>query len=325
MTLYRSVTHIESDVSVPNCCGHPQFRSSACGTTIHPNRLIFLSLGGLCCNAVSVFVGPVWLRFLLSLCYLGELHMAAFLAPIQPSYSSLHHSCSASPWLCYTMSSCGAVWSETSAPLLLQNPLITWFCLCLAFFRSRQYEKKSQKHTNSVQMTTEEIQLQETHSPPTLPWAHSGLCCMQSRMGGWAWCVLRPINNYSTAWESSQHLLLPRFPSYCRGCHAGICTQHLDSPPSHNWEAPAHFWSPVRKLKLSHVWGSRTVKSLAGRVSGLRVSDPGWPQTYAIRPGGCTETTQRYLAPTSWITHTVCFTAELVPHLWAWSIPVRCR
>lgn len=102
---------------------------------------------GLCRNAVSVLVGPVWLRFLLSLCYLGG-RMTAFCALIQPSYSSLHHSCSASPWLCYTMSSCGAVWSETSAPLLLQNPLITWFCLCVVFFKSRQYEKKSQKHTN---------------------------------------------------------------------------------------------------------------------------------------------------------------------------------
>ena len=32
-------------------------RSSACGTSIHPNSLIFLSLGGLWRNGVSVFVG----------------------------------------------------------------------------------------------------------------------------------------------------------------------------------------------------------------------------------------------------------------------------
>lgn len=32
-----------------------------------------------------------------------------------------------------------------------------------------QKKKRAQKHTNCVQMTTEEMQLQETHSPPTLP------------------------------------------------------------------------------------------------------------------------------------------------------------
>lgn len=33
---------------------------------------------------------------------------------------------------------CGAVQWETSAPLLLQNPLITWFYLCGGFFISRE-------------------------------------------------------------------------------------------------------------------------------------------------------------------------------------------
>lgn len=79
----------------------------------------------------------------------------------------------------YTMSSCGSVrcGRETSAAPLLQNPLVTWFCLCTALFISRQCAKRkkkkkknrAQKHTNCVQMTTEEMQLQETHSPPTLP------------------------------------------------------------------------------------------------------------------------------------------------------------
>lgn len=69
---------------------------------------------------------------------------------------------------------CGAVWWETSAPLLLQNPLITWFYLCVGFFISKEGRKKGHKHTNSVQMTTKEMQLQETHSPPALHWAHSG-------------------------------------------------------------------------------------------------------------------------------------------------------
>ena len=37
----------------------------------------------------------------------------------------------------------GVVWWETSAPLLLQNPLSTWIGLYVAFFISRQCEKKS--------------------------------------------------------------------------------------------------------------------------------------------------------------------------------------
>lgn len=94
-------------------------------------------------------------------------HMA-----VSQLHPSLCDSCADSPRLCYTMSSCGAgsgvEWWETSAPLLLQNPLITWFCLCVAFFISRQCEKKP-RNTQTLQMTTEEIQLQETHSPPTLP------------------------------------------------------------------------------------------------------------------------------------------------------------
>ena len=58
--------------------------------------------------------------------------------------------------------------------LLLQNPLVRWFCLLAApfsFFRSRRRAegKKAPKHTKPGQVTTEEIQLQETHSVPALP------------------------------------------------------------------------------------------------------------------------------------------------------------
>lgn len=96
-------------------------------------------------------------------------HMAASQQQTQSSIPLRVLSCLAVALLYNVQLRIGVVWWETSAPLLLQNPLITWFCLCVAFFISRQCEKKAQKHTNSVQMTTEEIQLQETHSPPTLP------------------------------------------------------------------------------------------------------------------------------------------------------------
>lgn len=90
----------------------------------------------------------------------------------------------------------GAVWWETSAPLLLQNPLITWFYLCVGFFISKEGgEKKGHKHTKSIQMTTKEMQLQETHSPPALLWAHSG----------WAAC--------EAEWED-EPVVLPDFPAF---------------------------------------------------------------------------------------------------------------
>lgn len=38
---------------------------------------------------------------------------------------------------------------ETSAPTLLQNPLVTWFCLCTALFISRQCAKKKREPRNT--------------------------------------------------------------------------------------------------------------------------------------------------------------------------------
>lgn len=142
VTRYRSVTHVKSDVTVPSS---------------HPSRLfLFLSSSLGDCGVVVCFCGSV-----IQLCD-SSLR--------QPSSCAFQ---AASPLRCYTMTSCvsvrcGAVWWETSAPLLLQNPLITWFYLCVGLFISKEGGKKGHKHTNSVQMTTKEMQLQETHSPPAL-------------------------------------------------------------------------------------------------------------------------------------------------------------
>ncbi len=210
-------------------------------------------------------------------------HKAAL--QLQPS---LCDSCADSPRLCYTMSSCGAERSGVVGDICSSPPAKSPHHMAL-FMRSlfhipAMWKKKAQKHTNSVQMTTEEIQLQETHSPPTLPWAHSDLCCMQTRMGGWACCMLCPISNYGRIFiVSSAALLALHCPS--RTCHVGVCEQYLESPWSQNWEAPA----PFDLLCGSHVWGSGTGKSLAVSwlakflLCGLVIW--GWPQTCTGRPG----------------------------------------
>lgn len=219
VTRYSAVTHIESDIWAPKCCGHPDFCNTVrCLWNIHPSKQSSLSvLWGTTEQSCVCICGPVWWRFPLSLCYLGATWL------LHNSHPSL---CVSSPWLCYTMSSCGAkrcgvVWLETSAPLLLRNPLFTWFCLCVAFFISRQCEKRAQEHTNSIQMTTEEIQLQETHSPPTRPWAHSGFHCMQTRMRGWAYSMLC----YHKLQQSLSVYMGSSFPLFVLGqtCHIHVC------------------------------------------------------------------------------------------------------
>lgn len=70
-------------------------------------------------------------------------HMAASQQQTQSSIPLRVLSCLAVALLYNVQLRISVVWWETSAPLLLQNPLITWFCLCIAFFISRQCEKKS--------------------------------------------------------------------------------------------------------------------------------------------------------------------------------------
>lgn len=259
-------------------------------------------------------------------------HMAALQHPTQSSISLPLLRCLAVALLHNVQLWSGVVWWETSAPLLLQNPLITWFCLCVALFHIpamwREREKKEQKHTNSVQMTTEEIQLQETHSPPTLPWAHSGLCCMRTRMRGWACCMLCAINNYSSALESKEDLLPASFSLYCPNRNLSRRCMQTASGISVVTElgSTSTFWSLVRRWKLSHVWGSRTGKSLA--VS--------WLATFlvcglVIRAGprhvladlGLYWNHPAFLGSYR-LTAALCVLAVLEPHLGVCSIPVRC-
>lgn len=109
----------------PRCKG-----ASASGASIRPDR-----------NFPDSWRRPwrLCLRYLGATCQLQKDKM--------PSSSSSR----LSPKSCYTMSSCrlvrcGAVrcGRETSAPPLLQNPLVTWFCLCTALFISRQCAKKKE-------------------------------------------------------------------------------------------------------------------------------------------------------------------------------------
>lgn len=136
-------------------------------------------------------------------------------------------------------------------------------------------EKKAQKHTNCVQMTTEEMQLQETHSPPTLPWAHSGFCCVRTRIKAWA-CIEAPT--YQPLQQSLEVFVI-RFASV---------PFDVWLKPALNRKAPvAHGPKPNRAT-----WGSKTGWvlgcRLSGHVSGLWVGDAG---DTPGRPEVCYDTT----------------------------------
>lgn len=234
-TCYRSVTHIESDPTVPDCCGHPAFCNKVfCLRNIYPSIqivLFFLSLEGLWRNGVSVFVGLYGSAFSCH-CVIQEPHASfATSNPVihLPATPALPRRGSVTQ--CPAVERSGVVGDICSSPPAKSPHHMVLFMHSL--FHIPAMWKKAQKHTKSVQMTTEEIQLQETHSPPTLPWAHSGLCCMRTRMGGWACCTVCAINNYSRTLESSLHLL-PLSSSHCVhwGCHVSECKQYLEPPQS---------------------------------------------------------------------------------------------
>lgn len=69
---------------------------------------------------------------------------------------------------CPAVECSGVVGDICSSPAKSPHHMVL-FMRSLFHIPAMRKEKKAQKHTNSVQMTTEEIQLQETHSPPTLP------------------------------------------------------------------------------------------------------------------------------------------------------------
>lgn len=172
----------------------------------------------------------MWRCFLLSLCYLGA---TVQLRNIQSSHPSPRHSCTASPWLLHNVQlwSTAVCW-ETSVPLLLQNPLITWFCLRIAAFNipamwTKEKKKQNKGNTQTLSKWHKEIQSQEMHSPPTLPQAHSGLCCMQTRMD-------EPVAlSYHQLWQRHGILTVSHcfpFSSHClcRSSHCGVPKQYLE-------------------------------------------------------------------------------------------------
>lgn len=100
------------------------------------HSLISLFLGGLWHQGVCGFGACVW-----HLCYWWATWQLRSRPSLSLSVSPELSHCAVA--LLYNVQlRIGVVWWETSAPLL-QNPLITWFCLCITFFISQQCEKKS--------------------------------------------------------------------------------------------------------------------------------------------------------------------------------------
>lgn len=110
-------------------------RSSAFGTSTRP-ALIFLFPGGLWCLCLWVCAAAF---------VLFRSHMSASQQQTPSSVSRRVLSCLIVALLYNVQLHAGVVWWETSAPPLLQNPLITWFCLCIALFISRQCEERRKK------------------------------------------------------------------------------------------------------------------------------------------------------------------------------------
>ena len=98
-------------------------------------------------------------------------HMAASRDPTQSSISQRVLRCLAMALVtqCPAVEQCGVVGDICSSPPAKSPHHMVLFMRSLFISRQCERKKKAQKHTDSVQMTTEEIQLQETHSPPTLP------------------------------------------------------------------------------------------------------------------------------------------------------------
>lgn len=249
-------------------------------------RVLFSCLLGDYGVMVCLYLWACVVALLSPVIVLFRSHIAALQHITQSSIS--RRVSGASPWLCYTMSSCGsgAVWWETSAPLLLQNPLITWFCLCVAFFTSRQCEKKSpgthkpcpnDNRGNTITGNT------FTTNPALSPqWL-----ALHAKPDGRMCLMYDPSYQRLGLQQSSERFIVPFFlhcpsetsSSWCVRTLSGISRagehQHFLII---NAEVEAK--SCVRQQDW-YEFGSE----LAGRVSGLRVSGPGWPQTCAGRPG----------------------------------------
>lgn len=147
---------------------------------------------------------------------------------IQSSHPSPRHSRTASPWLLHNVQlwSTAVCW-ETSAPLLLQNPLITWFCLRIAAFNipamwTKEKKTKQGEHTNSVQMTqgnTVTGNAFATNSAPSPQWL-----VLHANQDGWACCsVISPI--MAAARNPHGISLLPIFLTLSVSKQSLRCTQ----------------------------------------------------------------------------------------------------
>lgn len=280
---------LRPNVTVPSCCGpHELCYKVFCLWFIYPPKLFSCPLGG---YGVMVCM-YLWARVaaLSPVIVLFRSHMAASQHPTPSSISLRALPCLTVALLHNVQLWCGVVGDICSSPPAKSPHHMVLFTRSLfhipAMWRKK---KKALKHTNSIQMTTEEIQLQETHSPPTLPWAHSGLCCMRTRTGRWACCGFGLINDYSEALEISSNLSSTLLSSHCpsQTCLVGVCEQYLESPRSKLGSTDT-FWSSVRRRKLSHVWSSMAGNSLASSwlaaslVCGSVIG--GWPQTCSGRP-----------------------------------------
>lgn len=128
-------------------------------------------------------------------------------------------------------------------------------------------------------MTTEEVQLQETHSPLTVPSALRGLCCVQTSTRWRRRCSLttRPRNLPSVvlcSFESSHKLASSLYANR--------------SPRGHRTGKHPLLWSSVLGLEQSHMWSSRSnlrVWLWARRQTLLQISEPGRSQT--CKPTQC--------------------------------------
>lgn len=128
-------------------------------------------------------------------------HIAASQHPTQSSISLRFLRCLAVALLHNVQLWSGVVWWETSAPLLLQNPLITWFCLCVAFFISRQCEKKSPE-THKLCPNDNRGNTITGNTFTTNPALSQQWLVLHVNQDG-RMSMLCPINNYSRALESS--------------------------------------------------------------------------------------------------------------------------
>lgn len=134
---------------------------------------------------------------------------------IQSSHPSPRHSCTASPWLLHNVQlwSTAVCW-ETSAPLLLQNPLITWFCLRIAAFNIPAMWTKEKKNKTRG---THKLCPNDTRKYSHRKCIRHQLCpkptvaCAACKPG-WMSLLLCHITNYGSGTESSRYLIASHFP-----------------------------------------------------------------------------------------------------------------